>query len=155
MQRHSGLVTPVVVQGAAIPREKKVTAKPKSVTDKDWLFKRIPLLVICFWSLVLTLVVIAHVIRAPEMEALTVHGYQRFVLSPKLSVALPLAGRTYASLLSYRICCNMVGGHMECPSAHDLECHVMRDEGPRLTCYWMAPRLAGVECVIYWVVAAK
>lgn len=160
MHRNGFVKPPVVITGAAIPREKPPRSAPKR--ERDWLErwgKRIPWLVVCFWTLVLTLVVISHVMRTSATTttttaaATTTHGYQRFALITKLNALL--SGLSYDALLSYRVCCNMAGGHMECPSERDAECHVMRDEGPRLVCYWVAPRLEGASCVLYWVAVAS
>lgn len=149
MQQRKGYV-----HGAGIPK-----APPPPLRSlprhPDWLAlwgRRTPLLVVCFWSAVLTLVLIAHLAVPIAAEAM-VHGYQRFVLTAKLNMAVQ-GGPAYANLVNFHICCAMAGGHMECPSGQDLECHMMRDEGPRLTCYWMAPRLEGAACTIYWSAAA-
>ena len=155
MQKRNGLAAakPVPVLGAAIPRERRLVADEHNELLSLWTTtKRIPWLVVCFWTLVLTLALIAHVMRTPEERDLILHGHQRFALKAKLNVPLPLGGRPYAALLSFQICCAMTGGHMECPAPQDVECNVMRDEGPRLECYWVAPRLEGASCVIYWVV---
>lgn len=152
MQQRKGYVS-----GAGIPKAPPPAKKIQPLSSPDWLLlwgKRTPLLVICFWSAVLTLVIIAH-LAAPTAAETVVHCYQRFVLNAKLNIPLVPPGPAYADLLGFRICCAMPGGHMECPAGQDLECHVMRDEGPRLACYWMAPRLEGASCsIVYWSVAA-
>lgn len=127
---------------------------------------RLVLATFFFWTLVLTLMVIHHM--AVTTTTITMngaaapgshirHGLQRFVLEARsnllLTTALGSVG-VFDRLVSYRLCCVMPGGQMECPDARELECHVLRDEGPRLTCYWVAPRLVGAHCVIYWAEAS-
>jgi hypothetical protein len=119
---------------------------------------RITWLLTLFWSLVLTLVLIMHVNDSSSITptAATRHGHVAFTLSTKLNMALTeLSSFDYDNLLlSYRICCRFPGGHMECPDGREMECHLQRDSPARLACYWVATRLEGAQCTLYWVAAA-
>ena len=149
--RRPGQLTPI--PGAAIPRPKPAPPHAATSLIADPL-RRVPWLVGAFWAAVLTLALISHVMRSPDVPPPpnVLHGYQHFTLAAKVNMLMPSAP-PYTSLLSYRVCCQMAGGHMECPDAREAECQVMRDEGPRLACFWVAPRLEGATCVLYWVSA--
>jgi hypothetical protein len=123
---------------------------------KQWKPPRTLGLVVFFWTLVVTMAMCWHLLGANASAkdvSVVRQGHMPVTLGAKLNVFI-VDGPPYDTLLTYRVCCRFPGGHMECPSERDAECHVMRDQGPRLTCFWLAPRLEGAECVFYWVAAA-
>jgi hypothetical protein len=114
---------------------------------------RVTLLLAIFWLVMLTLALLSHMSASSSSSALRESasiGHQRFMLTDKLNLMLETSA-PYDTFLTYRICCLFPGGHMECPDARELECHLVRDEGPRMSCYWIAPRLINLSCIItHW-----
>jgi len=127
-----------------------------SLSESRW-WQRTAWLVLVFWTLVLSMVLCYHVVTASSSGSSAAleprHHAMPLTLNGKLN-ALMFPSTPWDAILSYRICCRFPGGHMECPDAKEMECHVLRDQGPRISCPWLAPRLEGAKCTLYWVTAA-
>ena len=135
-------------------RDAAAATTTRSLSESRW-WQRTAWLVLVFWTLVLSMVLCYHVVTASSSSSSSSlleprHHAMPVTLSGKLN-ALMFPSTPWEAILSYRICCRFPGGHMECPDAKEMECHVLRDQGPRISCPWLAQRLEGIPCTLYWV----